>query len=278
VPPIDTCGEYPIRVSAAASCLWLTAERTAHQFGVPRRALHLKLLMHLPRVANPTGEIGTRQVESEASRLAASIPPLPEWGCGESRGAGVESLRFGELDEGTAREIWERFHYIGSHRDNSRHYGLWTDADSFRPVAAASVSENDADLLLELAAHQGLDASNSLVVSRVFAFPVAPRNTVSHLLGCCARAERRMGAQLLLTYVNPNLGFTGTSYRASNWTELAREPVKGYAYVDRTYVTARQLESRFGSHDGSELRRTLGNRFEESTMRLEPLMVFGLRH
>jgi hypothetical protein len=46
----------------------------------------------------------------------------------------------------------------------------------------------------------------------------------------------------LLTYLNPNLGFTGVSYGASNWTHFVEVPAR-YAYLAGNYVTYRNLTS-----------------------------------
>ena len=58
------------------------------------------------------------------------------------------------------------------------------------------------------------------MISRVFAFDWAPRKLISDLL---ARTERSHLAvhedvRILLTYLNPSMGFTGASYRAANLT------------------------------------------------------------
>jgi hypothetical protein len=59
-----------------------------------------------------------------------------------------------------------------------------------------------------------------------------------------ARLARQLRARgraprLLLTYRNPNVGFTGASYRAGNWILWARERGTRYSYLDRQYITDR---------------------------------------
>jgi hypothetical protein len=81
-----------------------------------------------------------------------------------------------------------------------------------------------------------------LVLSRLFAFDWAPRNTISFLLGQMSRwaASEAPEVDWLLTYLNPNLGFTGASYQASNWSLILEMAVR-YAYLDDDYITFRAL-------------------------------------
>ena len=97
---------------------------------------------------------------------------------------------------------------------------------------------------------------------------------ISYLLSRAARAERRLGVTDFVTYVNPNMGFTGRSYRASGWQLLGNEPGTTYRYLDSRYVTDRKLEAAFGKHDDGAYRQLLGNRFCISRMPLAPLLVF----
>lgn len=114
------------------------------------------------------------------------------------------------------------------------------------------------------------------VVSRVFAFEGAPKNSISYLLSRVARAERRRGVTDLLTYVNPNMGFTGNSYRASGWRLLGKETGTTYRYLDGRYITDRRLEAEFGKHNDRTYQKLLGARFSFSTMPLAPLLVFHM--
>jgi hypothetical protein len=174
-----------------------------------------------------------------------------------------------------ARPILERFHYLRSFREDSRHFGLF-GCDPDDPVALASTSANDVNVLVRIALRNGVMAEQSRVVSRVFAFPAAPPNAISMLLGRVGRFERQADVQMLLTYVNPNLGFNGGSYRASNWTLAGEEPGTAYDYVGGTYVTGRALQHRYGTTDPVRLGQLLGPRYARSYMPLLPLWVFAI--
>jgi hypothetical protein len=235
--------------------------------------LRLQVLLHLPRIADQYGQVPTDAARSETIRVARLVPPDSEWASPDESSAGGWRVR--AVDEGGARPILERFHYLRSFRENSRHFGLYGD-DSGRPVALASTSANDVKLLGGIALRNGVAVPQSRVVSRVFGFPAAPHNAISMLLGQVGRFERRNGIRMLLTYVNPNLGFNGGSYRASNWTLAGEEPGTAYDYVDRSYVTGRALHHRYGTTDASRLGQILGSRYKRSNMPLLPLWVFAI--
>ena len=77
-----------------------------------------------------------------------------------------------------------------------------------------------------------------------------------------------------MTYVNPNMGFCGSSYRASGWALLGEKRGTRYRYLDERYATDRALASAFGPHDDWGFVELLGDRFTSSVMSLAPLLVF----
>lgn len=69
----------------------------------------------------------------------------------------------------------------------------------------------------------------------------------------------------LVTYLNPNLGFDGTPYRASGWTLVGMETLDSYAYVDGRYRSQRQIaEDRIPEEDVTR-----------SVMALQPLHIYA---
>ena len=161
----------------------------------------------------------------------------------EVRSAAEVAPRLDDLDvrlvpSAEAAPVVEQFHYLRSARRGSaivaaRHEG--------RIAALCSLSSLD---LPHIAERLPLDdPAEAAVVSRVFAFDWAPRNVISYLL---ARAEAIWTAdapslRMLVTYLNPNMGFTGASYRAANWVPLGTEAGTRYAYLDGRYITDRHV-------------------------------------
>jgi hypothetical protein len=74
---------------------------------------------------------------------------------------------------------------------------------------------------------------------------------------------------MLLTYVNPNVGFSGASYKAANWLFFGREIDTKYAYLNEDYITLRAISEKVGNNEVSE------DHLRYSVQPLEPLEVYA---
>ncbi|HUI42273.1 MAG TPA: hypothetical protein VL523_09910 [Terriglobia bacterium] len=212
--------------------------------GASERDLRKQVLLHLPRFTPAEIErpdCVRAETERLGERLRARRLPYDDW-AGHSRIERLEtkSLRFGPVDDRVARVVHERFHYIGTFRAG-RHLGLFLPGSANVPLALLTLSPMDLTNLAEMFPSQD-DRDRVRVLSRLFAFDYAPRNTMSYLMG---QARKWLRAELpqvgtLLTYLNPNLEFTGASYQASNWRPLLEVPAR-YAYLHGDYITFRSL-------------------------------------
>jgi len=148
-----------------------------------------------------------------------------------------------------AQEIYRRFHYIGSGRNGLVNLGAYSQDFPDIPFAIAALSEMDIAQLETT--FPRLQRRSVLVLSRVFAFNWAPKNSISFLLGAVRQWVRQNSPQVrtLITYVNPNLEFTGGSYMSANWRLLVETPTQ-YLYLHNDYITYRtflQLDPRMQS-------------------------------
>jgi hypothetical protein len=238
------------------------------------RALRPRVLLHLPRLADETGRLPVIEAEAEVRRLAAEEAPTPSWMQAPAEPPEhATDLRLGNLEEARARTVLERLHYLRSHRPGSLYLAGFA-AD--RVAALLTFSALDLGRIASTLPHS-LDAEEVLVLSRVYAAGWAPRNSLSRLLAQAGRRlrEHTHELKLLLTYLNPNVGFDGASYKAANWTLYGRERQTRYAYLDASYATDRELTRRFGTSNAGELRRSLGRRVAFSRMPLTPLKIYG---
>jgi hypothetical protein len=265
--------ELKIRIASGSSDLIMCVESAAKSTGRPANPLQLQALLQLPRIADRNGFVPTVLAESFLRELANEIPVTEEWSVAAFVGKSPRSLHFQEilLDEGL--EVMRRFHYLRSARLDGRIYGLRSETG--RLVAVCVSSPLDVDRLTDLLQSEQRVTRTARVLSRVFVFEGAPSNTISYLLSRATRAERRLGITDWVTYVNPNMGFTGVSYLASNWHKIGDEPGTTYRYLDKRYITDRELAAKFGAHDDHTYRRFLGDRFAKSKMPLAPLLVFA---
>jgi hypothetical protein len=263
-----------LRVEPDSRELQAMAREAAARHAVPAHEVLVRLLLHLPRDADGEGMVEPRVAGDESERLAAELAAATaehsDWqkppGGG---GLDVGAITLEEVDQSTARVVLERFHYLGSFRPNSRHFG---GVAAERLAALLTLSDLDVPTIAER-----LSDENVMVLSRVFAFDWAPRNTLSFLMSRIFRELRRdpEAPRLLVTYLNPNVGFTGASYRAANWVLWAREAGTRYAYLDGRYVTDRVLARRFGSAAPDVLEAALGDRIVFSRMPLRPLDLYA---
>jgi hypothetical protein len=256
----DVLGEIsPGIASAVAEC--------AAETGVPERDLTTRLLLHLPRMSEYELH-APDAVLREAFRLAEKIRLVraghSEWVARPK----IEQLCKGEIsfrvcEEEIAQEIYRGFHYIGSPREGC-HFGLFHRDDEI-PMALVTASPLDVQYL-ERAIEA--PAESVLMVSRVYAFDWAPRNSISCLLSQFVNWVRAFRPEIrcLVTYVNPNLAFTGAAFRASNWRHFTTHATV-YRYLDRDYISHRT----YGALTSGER-----SRVTESQFGLKPLDVYRL--
>ncbi|WP_405066137.1 hypothetical protein OG558_30840 [Kribbella sp. NBC_01510] len=249
---------------------------------VPSRALSVRTLLHLPRLARPNGTIGRNAVIAELNRNAARLQrdqqaiedliPKDKYE--------LADLRFVRLGSTDADQIFSRLHYLRSARAGSVNFAL-VDPVNKLPVTLCSVSPLEwMRVGKQLQAQFGVPLGAAWDVSRVYSFDVAPVNAISYLLSKVRQVIRREipGVQLLTTAVDPNLGFVGSSYRAANWQQWMSIEARPYLYVDGIYASPRQLRTRYGGANLAELRRANpGGRFEQSRAKLLDSVIYCCR-
>jgi hypothetical protein len=208
--------------------------------------LKLRALLHLPQFAECL-LLHSELLQMEIRKLAVGLSDIQrdyrEWT--ESVATASGALKKNDWDvleteDSVARIIHEKFHYIGTFRPG-RHFVLRYRGMQC-PAALATVSEMDIKTLQTLLPRGS--EGESTVLSRVFAFRWAPKNSISFLLGAITRLlKKEVGRSSIVTWINPNLGFRGASYRASNWDLVGFHQAR-YRYIDGKYVTAREIFER----------------------------------
>ncbi|MDX6249803.1 MAG: hypothetical protein QOF10_3163 [Kribbellaceae bacterium] len=249
--------------------------------GLEPRALTVRTLLHLPRVARFNGTVGRRQIEMELRRSAAglrtdqakirSLIPTNKFP--------LQDLRFVEYDAREAAAIFSHLHYLRSARAGSRNFAL-VDPVNGLPVSLCSVSPLEwVRVGRQLQTQFGVPRERVWDVSRVYSFDVAPSNAISFLLAKVRNVFRTevRDVDLLTTAVDPNLGFIGSSYRAANWHRWMSIQARPYLYVDRLYASPRQLRQRFGTANLSELQARHGAVVEQSRAKLLDSTIFCCR-
>jgi hypothetical protein len=243
--------------------------------------LERQVLLHLPRFSF-RGSLGTVQVQQEIRRLAVKLAERRRHAPAEIKSQLLNKLdlrraHLDSVDPDLALATHRVFHYLGSTRREGIHLGLYGEASSGKRPLLSVVTLSPFDLRhIKDALPFGIHAEESLVLSRLFAFPSAPFNAVSFTLGRVFEwlQTHMPNIRALLTYLNPNLGFRGTVLKATNWKLLGEEAKKCYLYIDGDYKTDRYAIREYGTADPITLAVTLGPRFSTSAEPLLPLKVF----
>ena len=237
--------------------------------------LRLRLALHLPRLVH-TDLDKDEIILAEAHRLLEGIRTDQAGLNWRDRATptALTSLRLVPIPDETAYAIHERFHYIGSRRQGL-HLGLvppdWTAGQP--PAVLFTVSPLDLPHLNPLLSTSKHPLTTQ-VLSRSFSFRWVPKNAFSYAYGKLSRFLAG-DLDLLFSYVNPNMGFSGASYLAAGWRDLAQEHSPSYLYLDRDYCTRRQLAELFGSWDPARLDASAQGRITRSKSRLGPLRLLA---
>jgi hypothetical protein len=255
---------------------------TAQRREVEPRALGVRALLHLPRVATETGQLTLTQIqvelESSAGQLRVDQAKL-HWLA--PRGAfRLKDLRFvADYPSARADPIFTHLHYLRSPRAGALNYAL-VDPVFGRPVSVCSVSPLQWRRVgRQLAGQFGTSMDAVRDVSRVYSFDTAPPNVISYLLARVRDDVRRRfpHVQLLSTAVDPNLGFTGASYLAANWKRWMTIKARPYMYHRDRYISPRQLRTEFGTTNVDLLRLTHGETIRVSNTPLLDSSIFCCR-
>ncbi|NUR94742.1 MAG: hypothetical protein HOV67_05715 [Kribbellaceae bacterium] len=221
----------------------------ARLWGVDRRALAVRTRLHLPAYANPAGQVSYPKavtvVVSNAARLRkdqrAVRDLLPR------REYDLADLEFRQIGE-EAERVFDSLHYLRNARRGSLNFAL-VDKNTGTPLTLCSASPLEWQRVADQLMRQfGVPKDAVWDLSRVYSFDGAPPNAVSYLLAQVRKYFQKRGdVQLLTTAVDPNLGFTGSSYLASNWQQWMTVQARPYLYYKRRYMSIREMRASFPS-------------------------------
>jgi hypothetical protein len=251
---------------------------TARRVGVQPHALAVRVLLHLPRVASQEGWITRREAQRElrisAQGLHDDIRVVSNHV--SSKEFRLPDLIFEEIDASRALPFLKSLHYLRSTRQGSLYFALVDPIDRL-PITLCSLSPLEWQRVANQISKQfEISPSRVWEVSRVYSVDAAPRNAISLLLSKVRKHVRCSAdsADLMVTAVDPNLGFTGASYRATNWQHWMSVRARPYMYENGRYVTPRQLRERFGTSSLVELQVKYPGRFQQSRAPLLDTMIF----
>jgi hypothetical protein len=271
---LDDCRRF-----SPASAFGALVGETARRVAVEPRALAVRALLHLPRVASDQGWIRRSDVHGELRTSAEGLLVDARAARSHMPGEGflLRDLLFDVIEPSRALPVLTSLHYLRSARQDSFYFALVDPIDRL-PVSLCSVSRLEWKCVSNQlkGAQFGIRPAGAWDVSRVYSVDSAPANAISLLLSKVRVYFRRNfpSADLLVTAVDPNLGFTGSSYRASNWQQWMTVKARPYLYENGLHVTPRQLRERFGTASLPQLEAGYPGRFQQSKVRLLDSMIY----
>jgi hypothetical protein len=245
------------------------------------RTLSVRTLLHLPRVADEDGWVALSEIERELDESAQILREDAETvkDLAPDGKYALDELTFVvDFDPAASDRLFSALHYLrNAPRRGSRYFAL-ADPEKGHPVTICSVSPFKWRFVgSHIRENFGIPQTMILNVSRVYSCDVAPYNAISSLL---SKVRRSFSDQidLLMTAVDPNLGFRGASYRAAGWRLWLTAKPRPYLYHNGRHVSPRQLKQRFGISDVTELQtRYPGDLFTESQAPLLAPQIFCCR-
>jgi hypothetical protein len=272
----------PRNVEATRALAEELSVRYSREHGLNRQAFAIRLLIHLPRVANGDGDVDPDSAADEALRLIETEEWADEQQLREKWTVSLPQVDLAgtelvPLSDGDAREIFGSLHFLRSFRTGAQYFGL-RDARSGSLLSCCGVAPSRWQLVTDALAKSLLIAPGEILdLCRMYTLPGAPRNSISRLLRLLVHesASWSAPAHLLTTVVDQNLGFTGSAYASANWPLLAEVEHLPYRYVDKRYRTAGQLFEQYRTMESAVLAEKLGPSFQQSRGPLRRSLVFG---
>jgi hypothetical protein len=218
-----------------------------------------------------------REIGRVAERVNAKLEAVPD-DLSQPFEVDLQSTHLGLVDSTTAELVHGAYHYLGSPRGNGIHLGLFSNTTLRRPHLMTLVTFSKFDLPhIVSGLPLGIRPEEVVLLSRLFSFSWCPRNAMSHTLGLTFSWVRkhRPEVRMLITYLDPNLGFRGTIYQATNWIFFGKENKRRYLYLDGNYVTDRAMIKQYGTADLQKLEALLGRRITSSKQPLRPLELYA---
>lgn len=246
------------------------------------RDLLRQVLLQIPRlsaaqradhraVRSEVERVGSRILKDRADAKLAGVWP-------NTKAMEVDHIDLRSVQSPAAAVLLRCFHYLRSPRDTVWTFGVFSKgatADTI-PHALFTISKFDLPHIAEVLP-SGVEPREVMVLSRVYVSPFAPRNLISRAMSILPvqMANHAPTVRLLVSYINPNLGFSGASLRAANWKLLCLEHRSHYLYQNRDYLTERDAMRRFGTCDYQTLRSSVPNIERSQVGSLQPLHLFA---
>lgn len=265
-----------IRISRLIHQLESPVGEFAGAYGVPERDLRPRVLLQLYRQTEGAQIDFERFIQEVIGKEAAQLADaLHEFRAGYPPDSvdiqDVSQLVCRQLSEEEARHIFGRLHYLHRLPQGMSTIAGVHPASGAPLIAVVYGPSRWRQLRRAVRAAMSLPNSEVVDVARVYSFMEAPRYATSwvlaRLLSTLRRSQR--AERILSTVVDTSLGFRGSSYIASGWSQIAVAQARPYSYLNGEYLPIGEFKVRYGTGDPTLLRGRLGERFSQSEPSLQ---------
>lgn len=237
----------------------------------PRVHLHL-LRFTEEQLANPL------VVRDEVSRVRDYIKSARRLGPTEPKAAlkNLRSCSIKIIEEDISHFFHRAYHYLCSPRQGEFHLGLRAESESTALYGIMTFSKFDLYHMNDSIPF-GIDPTQVLVLSRQISLGPCRLNTWSFGFGRACRwlREHSPTTKMLLTYLDPNIGYRGAGYHATNWAMFGHEHKTRYLFLDGNHVTNREMINFYGTADFDKLVELTHGKITRSVRPLAPLRLYA---
>lgn len=152
-------------------------------------------------------------------------------------------IYFSEVDSDIGNLIQSKLHYLSNIRlDTLKHFGLFRKNEKF-PFAYAAISQLDRNYILSSLPFE-TKKEEILVITRLYCINNSPYNSASLILSFIRSYIRNnfKDIRALVTSVNPNILFVGSSFKSSAFELFAIMPFLPF-YYKGNYITRKTIKS-----------------------------------
>jgi hypothetical protein len=160
---------------------------------------------------------------------------------------GCIDFLFKDVEFNKAKFIESKLHYLMSFRhDAIFRFGLFLKQSDypFCYVSFTPINREYRLKILQEIPQNNLNTKNTINMARVYGYGNLPKNTISKLISLSSKKLKKMGYRVIMTSVNPYLGFNGKSIIASGFKPIAYVPVAYNYKANGCYITRRMLKEK----------------------------------
>jgi hypothetical protein len=211
----------------------IAAKQLASAIQIGKLALHTDLIAYITKIQLQRLEVLSQSGEPIIPARCGFQTPSKLVGFNQVTATDDQTgdtIRFDLVTPDVSRAIATQHHYLHTWRDDEAiAFGAYRGSNNL-PFAWASFSKVDREYRQQALRRFKISPSHTLELTRAWNTPDAPKNSLSILIAYAATALQSTPVipghpvRAMISDINPNLGFVGSAFRASNFGLIASKP------------------------------------------------------